>query len=152
MASRAPRATSNLRSDDAVATLAAYVVVATVLVVDDEHGVTELFDAILTDKGYRVLTAINGKHGLEVLAQEHVNLIFVDFMMPVMGAAVMLHVMMADPLWRRIPVVIMSALPETVVANRCSGYVGFLRKPFQVAQVENLTERLRTRSLIMPAR
>lgn len=125
---------------------------ATVLVVDDEHGIAELFDAILTDKGYRVLTAINGKHGLEVLAQEHINLVFVDFMMPVMGAAVMLHVMMADPLWRRIPVVIMSALPEMIIASRCSGYVGLLRKPFQVSQVENLTEQYRTRSLIMPAR
>jgi len=125
---------------------------ATVLVVDDEHGVAELFNGILTEKGYRVLTAINGKHGLEVLAQEHVNLVFLDFMMPVMGAAVMLHIMMADPLWRRIPVVIMSAVPETIIAKRCSGYVGFLRKPFQVSQVENLTEQLRTRSLIRPAR
>ncbi len=115
---------------------------ATVLVVDDEHGVAELLDAILTDRGHRVLTAINGKHGLEVLAQEHADLVFLDFMMPVMGASVMLEMMMADPVWQKIPVVIMSALPEKIIAMRCSGYAGVLEKPFRVSQVENLTERL----------
>lgn len=115
---------------------------ATVLVVDDEYGVAELFNAILTDKGHRVLTAINGKHGLEVLAQERVDLVFLDFMMPVMGAAVMLDIMMADAVWQKIPVLIMSSLSETTIAKRCSGYVGVLGKPFRISQVENLTEQL----------
>ena len=63
---------------------------ATVLVVDDEFGIAELFDAILTDEGYRVLTAINGRHGLEMLAQERPDLVFLDYMMPVMDGAAML--------------------------------------------------------------
>ena len=63
---------------------------ATVLVVDDEFGIAELFEAILTDVGHRVLTAINGKHGLEVLAEEHADLVFLDYMMPVMTGAAML--------------------------------------------------------------
>ena len=49
---------------------------ATVLVVDDEFGIADLLDAILTDEGHRVLTAINGQHGLEMLANERVDLIF----------------------------------------------------------------------------
>jgi PleD family two-component response regulator len=51
---------------------------ATVLVVDDEFGIAELFDAILVDEGHRVLTASNGKHGLEVLAHEKPDLVFLD--------------------------------------------------------------------------
>jgi len=115
---------------------------ATVLVVDDEHGVAELFNGILTDKGHRVLAAINGKHGLEVLAEKRVDLIFVDFMMPVMGASVMLELLMADPVWQKIPVVIMSALPERIIATRCYGYVGILTKPFRYSQIEGAIERL----------
>ena len=115
---------------------------ATVLVVDDEHGVAELFNGILIDKGHRVLTAFNGKHGLNVLADEHVDLVFLDFMMPVMGAAVMLDIMMADSVWRKIPVVILSSLSEAIIAKRCSGYVDVLNKPFRVSQVEDLTEQL----------
>jgi CheY-like chemotaxis protein len=41
-----------------------WLAMATVLVVDDEFGIAELFDAILTEEGHRVLTAINGRDGL----------------------------------------------------------------------------------------
>src|SRR5436305_7544704 len=108
---------------------------ATVLVVDDEFGIAELFDAILTDEGHRVLTAINGRHGLEMLAQERPNLVFLDYMMPIMNGAAMLRKMAADPTLPAAPVVIMSSLPEAVVAERSSGYTIFLRKPFKIAQV-----------------
>ena len=106
----------------------------TVLVVDDEFGIAELFDAILTDEGHRVLTAINGRHGLELLAQERPDLVFLDYMMPVMDGAAMLRAMAADPALPAVPVVMMSSMPEATVAERCSGYVTFLRKPFKIAK------------------
>ncbi len=115
---------------------------ATVLVVDDEFGIAELFDAILTDKGHRVLTAINGKHGLEMLAQEPVDLVFLDHMMPVMNGAAMLAALLATPGLRRVPVIMMSAMLEVGIAERCSGYSAFLRKPFRIGQVLALTSRL----------
>ena len=115
---------------------------ATVLVVDDEFGVAELFDAILTDEGHRVLTAINGRHGLELLAQERPDLMFLDYMMPVMDGAATLRAIASDPALPTIPVVMMSSMPEATVAERCSGHVAFLRKPFKIAQVVTLAERL----------
>jgi len=113
----------------------------TVLVVDDEFGIAELFDAILTDEGHQVLTAINGRHGLELLAQKQPDLMFHDYMMPVMDGAAMLRAMAADPALPTIPVVMMSSMPETMVAERCSGYVTFLRKPFKIGQVIALVEQ-----------
>ena len=115
---------------------------ATVLVVDDEFGIAELFEAILTDEGHRVLTAVNGKHGLEVLAQEPADLIFLDYMMPVMNGAAMLAALSADPTSRRVPVIMMSAVLETRVAERCPGYSVFLHKPFRIGQAVALTNRL----------
>lgn len=115
---------------------------ATVLVVDDEFGIAELFDAILTDRGHRVLTAINGRHGLELLAREPVDLVFLDHMMPVMSGAAMLAALLANPSLRRIPVVMMSAMLEAGIAERCSGYSAFLHKPFRIGQVLALTSRL----------
>ncbi len=115
---------------------------ATVLVVDDEFGIAELFDAVLSDEGYRVLTAINGKHGLEVLAKERADLVFTDYMMPVMDGAGLLRALAADPALRAIPVVVMSSLPEAAVAERCAGYVTFIRKPFKIAYVLEVAARL----------
>ncbi len=115
---------------------------ATVLVVDDEFGIAELFEAILADAGHRVLTAINGRHGLEVLAQEPADLIFLDYMMPVMSGAPMLAEVRADPALQSTPVVMMSAMSEAGVAERCSGYTAFMPKPFRIEQVTALTKRL----------
>jgi len=118
---------------------------STVLVVEDEFGIADLFDAILSDEGYRVLTAINGQHALEVLAKERADLIFTDFMMPVLDGPGLLRAMADDPALRGIPVVLMSSLPETTVAKRCSGYVSFMRKPFNVSNVIETAARFRVR-------
>lgn len=115
---------------------------ATVLVVDDEFGIAELFEAALADEGHRVLTAINGRHGLEVRATERADLIFLDFMMPVMNGAAMLQALQADPALRGIPVVVMSSLPQASVAERSSGYTAFLHKPFRITAMLALTARL----------
>ena len=115
---------------------------ATILVVDDEFGIAELFDAILADEGHRVLTASNGRHGLEMLAANPADLIFLDFMMPVMDGAGMLRQLAADPAFSRIPVVMMSSIPQATVAERCRGYALFMRKPFSIDEVVNVTHKL----------
>ena len=115
---------------------------AIVLVVEDEFGIAELFDVVLTEEGYRVLTAMNGKLGLEMLVKERPDMVFMDYMMPVMDGSVMLAAMAADPVLQHIPVVLMSSMPETQVAERCSGYTRFMRKPFKLAQVLTLTKQL----------
>ena len=115
---------------------------ALVLVVEDEFGITELLDAVLTEEGHRVLTAMNGKQGLEMLAAERPDLIFTDYMMPVMDGAAMLGAIAADPGLRDIPVVVMSSMPEMTIAERCSGYVTFMRKPFKLFQLLDVVERV----------
>lgn len=114
----------------------------TVLVVEDEFGIAELMDAVLADEGHRVLLAVNGRQGLEVLAKERPDLVFLDYMMPVMDGAAMLSGMAGNPSLDGIPVVLMSSIPEATVAERCSGYARFLRKPFRIADVVMLTKQL----------
>ena len=120
---------------------------ATVLVVDDEFGIADLIDAVLTDEGHRVLTAANGRQGLEVLGKQPLDMVFLDYMMPVMDGATMLRNLGAHPVLRNIPVVLMSSMPEVTVAERCSGYVSFLRKPFRIAEVVALALRLLPKSI-----
>src|SRR3984957_2685090 len=111
---------------------------ATVLVVDDEFGIAELFEAILEDEGHRVLTASNGRHGLEVLAKERPDVVFLDYMMPVMDGGNMLRRMTAGKKVKYMPGVMMRSIPWAAVADRCSGYVKFMRKPFYVSQVTDV--------------
>jgi CheY-like chemotaxis protein len=115
---------------------------ATVLVVDDEYGIAELLEAVLVDEGHRVLTASNGKHGLRVLEKEKPDVIFLDYMMPIMDGAAMLSNMRSNPVLRNTPVVMMSSIPEATVAERCESYVLFLRKPFNVFHVIDIVNNL----------
>ena len=114
----------------------------TVLVVDDEFGVAEVLQGILEDEGYRVVTAINGKQGLVRLAEANVDLVMVDYMMPIMDGSQMLESMRNDATLSKIPVVMMSSLEEASVREARTDYTSFLRKPFRVASVVAVVTRL----------
>ena len=114
----------------------------TVLVVDDEFGIVDVLETILIDEGYRVLTACNGKQGLESLATERPDVVLLDFMMPILGGAEMLAAMMAERAYQHIPVIMTSSLAEGVLAEKCTGYVAYLRKPFRTAAVLSTIARV----------
>jgi DNA-binding response OmpR family regulator len=54
----------------------------TILVVDDEPRYVRLMEANLTSEGYEVLTALNGQEAVEIVAENHPELVLLDIMMP----------------------------------------------------------------------
>ena len=56
----------------------------TILIVDDEERMVSLIESYLTQEGYRVVTAENGKKALSVARREKPDLIVLDVMMPEM--------------------------------------------------------------------
>jgi CheY-like chemotaxis protein len=106
--------------------------VAKILVVDDEFGIGELLREVLSDDDHQVVLAIDGRQGLQMIAKEQPDLVFLDFMKPILNGVGMLEAMMEDPVMAQIPVIIMSSLPEASVAERARGHVGFVRKRFQI--------------------
>jgi len=56
----------------------------TIMVVDDEKRLVSLVESYLTQEGYRVVTAFNGKEALAVAQKEKPELIILDVMMPEM--------------------------------------------------------------------
>lgn len=57
----------------------------TVLVVDDAENLRVLLKSYLTQEGYRVVTANNGREALFTVRQEKPDIIILDLMMPEMG-------------------------------------------------------------------
>ena len=66
-----------------------------ILVVDDEPLIAMALEAALEDVGYEVVTAANGRQGLERLAEVRADLVLLDMMMPIMGGPAMLAAMAA---------------------------------------------------------
>jgi CheY-like chemotaxis protein len=113
--------------------------VAKILVIDDEFGIGELLRDLLTDEGHEVLLAINGRQGLEVMAQARPALVLLDFMMPVLDGAAVLKAMSANPALSQIPVILMSSLPEATINARTRGHTHYVRKPFRIEDILKLT-------------
>jgi CheY-like chemotaxis protein len=113
----------------------------TVVIVDDEFGLADVLAATLSDTGLSVFTATNGVQGLQVMAQHPPDLVILDYMMPLLDGVGVLKAMRADPKLAAVPVIMISAMPESVVSARCSGYVAFLRKPFDFEALLSAVER-----------
>lgn len=110
--------------------------VALILVVDDEFSVAEVLESVLADAGHEVVTAVNGRQGLERLNEQVPDLVLLDFMMPVMDGPTMLKAMRKESGYRNVPAVVMSSLPESAVTQAAKGlYTAFLRKPFKLGAV-----------------
>jgi CheY-like chemotaxis protein len=104
----------------------------TILIVDDEFGVLEVLEFFLTDLGFNVITALNGHDGLARLDEAKPDLIILDYMMPILDGAGVLHALARRDGAGAIPVILTSALSEDSIRQRCSGYLVFLRKPFKM--------------------
>ncbi|HWX50232.1 MAG TPA: response regulator [Roseomonas sp.] len=115
----------------------------TILVVDDEPLIAMALEAELEDAGYVVITAANGRQGLERLAEApRPDLVLTDMMMPVMGGAEMLAAMAAEPDLRAIPVIVLSALPEAAIRARADGAAAILRKPYTAEEILGAVARV----------
>jgi CheY-like chemotaxis protein len=53
-----------------------------ILVVDDETGIRQLFEQLLAGEGYEVLCATNGAEALEIERGRHLDLVITDLVMP----------------------------------------------------------------------
>jgi CheY-like chemotaxis protein len=113
--------------------------VRTVLIVEDEFAIADLLEMVLTDEGYRVLLAANGRQGLACLSREpHPDVVISDYMMPVLDGAGMIQAMRENEAQRDIPCIVMSSIPEASVRQRIPGYAAFVRKPFQIVGMVQL--------------
>lgn len=71
---------------------------ATILIVDDERLICDLLRAVLGRQGHEVLTASNGREGLELFKEHRPRFTLLDLRMPEMnGIEVLKHIRAIDP-------------------------------------------------------
>jgi DNA-binding response OmpR family regulator len=115
--------------------------VKTVLVVDDEIGILDALDAALTDEGYRTFTAVNGKAALDKLAEHPIDLVLLDYMMPILdGKKTLAAIRATRP---ELPVIMLSAINEqSLILEGITGYNAYFRKPFDLLELLALIEKI----------
>jgi CheY-like chemotaxis protein len=107
---------------------------AMVLIVEDEFAIADLLEIVLTDEGHQVVTASNGRQGLERLTKGPLpDLIISDYMMPILDGPSLIQTLRQSETQRAIPYILMSSMPEESVRERIDGYAAYLQKPFKLA-------------------
>ncbi len=113
-----------------------------VLVIDDEQGIRNLLDTLLSRKGYDVVLADGGRKGLELIRRERPDVVVLDLKMPEMdGVAVLQQI-------RRLnsdqPVIILTgaATPEREQQVRALGVTEFVEKEFSLHRLGDALKRL----------
>jgi CheY-like chemotaxis protein len=82
---------------------------ANILVVEDHADLREMLTVLLESEGFAVRTAVNGVEALKRLEETRPSLILLDLMMPVMSGDEFRQRQLADPRYRDVPVICMTA-------------------------------------------
>jgi len=116
---------------------------AKILIVDDEPDLVSTVQFRLKFANCSVVTASNGKEGLEKAAGEKPDLILLDTNMPVMNGHEMLEHLRNDPATKDIPVIMLTARcePQDIAAASAHGISDYVTKPFEFA---DLMEKIKT--------
>jgi DNA-binding response OmpR family regulator len=102
------------------------------LIVEDDPDILKLLQTTLTFKGYRVITARNGREGLDVIQTGRPAIVIADIMMPKLDGFGLVHRMRLNPETCDIPVVFITATyvaPEDKEFALEIGATRFLQKP-----------------------
>ncbi len=118
----------------------------TILVVDDDRFVHMFIEnAIETEhQDYRIISAYNGQEACDIAYEQDIDLIIMDWEMPVLNGIQALELLKSDPKTNDIPVIIITASGNLQTAFD-AGAIDFLRKP--VDQVELLVRVKSTLSM-----
>ena len=109
---------------------------AKILVVDDTPANIRVLDAVLTPRGYRLISASSGPEGLAKLLAERPDLVLLDVVMTPMDGYEVCRRIRNDPSTAMLPVVMITASGEAERLKAIeAGADDFLHKPFNHAEL-----------------
>jgi signal transduction histidine kinase/DNA-binding response OmpR family regulator len=100
---------------------------AAVLVIEDDPDVRHLLETVLTDEGYRVVTALGTSDGLRLAREVHPDAITLDLELPGLEGWSLLSAIKSDPELGEVPVVVLVVAGDRAAAPL--GAADYLTKP-----------------------
>ena len=115
-----------------------------ILVCDDERHIVRLIQVNLEKQGWIVVTAYDGKEGLEKIRAEKPDLCVLDVMMPYMDGFEVLKSLRREPETEGLPVIMLTAKAQDkdVFEGYHYGADMYLTKPFNPAELVSFVKRI----------
>ncbi len=103
-----------------------------ILIVEDDDQLRKSFHKLLTEEGYRVVSAASGESGIDIFKQTVPDLVVLDIRLPGINGIETFRLMHAvEP---KLPVIIMTAFgtTETAIEATKMGAFDYILKPFEI--------------------
>ncbi len=105
---------------------------ASILVVDDEPNIVLSLEFIMQKEGYDVSVARDGEEALQAIKEKTPDLVLLDIMMPAMSGYEVCQRIRANPEWKDIRIVMLTAKGRDVDQEKgmAMGADDYITKPF----------------------
>lgn len=115
-----------------------------ILVCDDERHIVRLIQVNLERQGWEVITAYDGKEGLEKIKAVKPDLVVLDVMMPYMDGFEVLKSLRREPDFQDLPVIMLTAKAQDkdVFEGYHYGADMYLTKPFNPMELVTFVKRI----------
>jgi len=125
---------------------------ARLLIVDDDDSIRSLLEQELSDAGYFIEEASNGKEALAKVRENKPDLIILDIMMPEMNGFDVAAVLKNDPQTMDIPIIVLSIVQDKARGFRI-GVDRYLTKPIDTSilfnEIGSLLEQGKSKKKVM---
>ncbi len=117
-----------------------------VLIIDDEKDFVDALRSTLNYRGYNIITAYDGREGLEALEKHKPNFIILDITMPRMNGLEFLNKAMNDKGKMDVPTLVVSAREELRDILKEQDVLDFIVKPAKFEDIIRQVEHTLVRS------
>ncbi|HEV7691685.1 MAG TPA: response regulator [Hyphomonadaceae bacterium] len=116
----------------------------TVLTIDDSRTIRDLLKQTLCDAGFKVVQAVDGQEGLDVLDAASPRVIVTDINMPRMDGFTFIERVRRDDRWRGVPILVLTTESDTAKKERArqAGATGWIVKPFHPTKLVDAVRRV----------
>lgn len=116
----------------------------TILIVDDSHSIRESIGFILSNYGFDVIKADDGKNACTFLDGRKLDLILTDLHMPNMNGIELIRYVRKTKDYLRIPILLLTTetLKEKKLEAKKAGATGWLNKPFEKQKLINVINKV----------
>ena len=105
--------------------------ILTILVIEDEDSLLQLYRIVLEKEGFKVLTVHNGQEAWDLIENEHVDLVITDILMPVMDGFTLMKQLKMENKYAHIPIIVTSqGGDKSIEKSFALGATDFVEKPY----------------------
>jgi two-component system KDP operon response regulator KdpE len=106
-----------------------------ILIIEDEHEIRRFLRASLANHGYRLIESETGQRGLDLVADEHPDLVLLDLGLPDTDGLTVIRKLRG---WSQVPIIVLSARGREAdkVKALDAGADDYLTKPFNVVELQ----------------